>query len=1000
MKQWRFRLNKTLTLLLLTFFLGLTACEFPTTTLLTPAATAVLPTAATTLFPTATSHQPPVTSTQPPTTPEPPPAPIPTYDPNLPEWTVLVYMNADNNLEAAGLLDFNEMEAAPQSERVNVLVQIDRAVGESVSEEDWTGARRYRIQNDEDVTAVTSELAAELGEVNMGDPLALADFITWGAANYPANRYALILWDHGAGWNGIAFDNDTADFGQPDYLSLDDLTGALTQALPQAGVDKLDLIGFDACLMGQLDVFLAIAPFADFAVGSEELTPGAGWDYRAVLGQLADEPAMEGGRLARQIAANFADYYTLVEPDDFVTMTAVNLAQIGGVTTAVAHLAQTLVSDPAQAASAVGDARSGAEAFARVYANEFDRYAAVDLHHFAAILAQRSPNELVQAAAEGVMAAVETAVIANEHGSGFKHSGGIAIYFPRQAQFYDAAYSQTTTNTAWDSFLTGYYASASDQLPPPQITLINRRGEPAGVQNPAYLEFEIVGREIEQVALLGGRTEEDGRRRLLEFDTLIPEPTFLPDGSQLSEWRDGLHEDFFIWDTRVTYLYNAAETGEYVVMWPAAGEGPFGPAQGRRLYTVQGRWQRAGTNNAVNANLVLDQVTGQLAQVWAVQSDASAAPAEITPQPGDVFTMYDFYLDEANQIVRQPGISLTFDEAGQLYFDWRPLPNGDYFLGLTAANVAGETGTAFVNLAVDNQGYVAGYNAYLDPYLGFQFIYPATWYTPVYSGTLLYTSDRAATTNVHVTLYPHLEPRTAAATLKTQTLNLFGPVDVLFEEDVAIDGQLGLRTAYGYTDETGIEHTGVFLAFVRDGVGYVVDVDGLQMEEAATITAVDFLAASWRFVNTGTGLPPGDWARIDLDAFTVAQPADFVYQEVNNWQRFSSDRSTFVALRTQPETRPVSEVLAVLLRDAGAGIADFTAEPAFPMLLGGAVWERANFSYTGDDGRTIWGFLMVKIEAGQEVVAWAEAPSTTYNQLEQTIFLLMIADLTLAKAPG
>ncbi len=986
--------------LLLFTAVSLTACEFPTANLLTPAATAVLPTAATTLFPTATSSQPPtptetpVSNLQAPTA-TPPPAPTPTRDPNLPEWTVLVYMNADNNLEAAGLLDLNEMEAAPPSKQVNVLVQIDRAVGETISDEDWTGSRRYRIQHDEDLTApstplragVTSELVAELGEVNMGDPLVLADFITWGAANYPANRYALIIWDHGAGWNGVAFDSDTADFGQPDFLSLGDLTGALTQSLPQAGVDKLDLIGFDACLMGQLDVFQTLAPFADFAVGSEELTPGSGWDYRAVLGQLADEPAMDGARLAQQIAVNFADYYTLIEPDDFVTMTAVDLTQIGGVVTAVTQLAQTLAADPAQAASAVGDARSGAEAFARVYANDFDRFAAIDLYHFAAVLAQRSPDEAVQAAADGVMDAVETAVLANEHGSGFKHSGGIAIYFPRLPQFYDTAYAQTTANTAWDSFLTGYYESASDQLPPPQITLASGRSELVGAQNPAYLDFQIVGREIEQVSLLGGRYEADGRRRLVEFDTLIPEPTFLPDGSRLSEWRDGVHEDFFIWDTQVTYLYDAAETGEFVVMWPAVGQG--------RLFTVQGRLQRADGSAAVEASLVFDHVSGQLERVWAVQSDASAAPAEIRPQPGDVFTLINFYLDESNQIIRESGISLTFDEAGQLYFDWRPLPNGDYFLGLSAANVAGDAATTFVDLAVDNQGYVAGYNSYLDPYLGFQFLYPAAWYTPIYTGTLLYTSDRTAATNVQVTLYPHLAPGTNAATLKTQTLNQFGPVDVLFEEDTAVSGQLALRTAYGYDGNDGTPRTGIFLAFVRSGVGYVVDVDGLQAEEAATITAVDMLATSWQFVDTGTGLPPGDWAQIDLAAFTVAQPADFVYQEVNDWQRFSSDRSTFVALRTQPETRPAPDVLAALLRDAGAGVTNFVAEPAFRLLLGGAVWERANFSYEMGDGRTIWGFLMVKIEVGQEVVAWAEAPSTTYNALEQNVFLVMVADLSL-----
>lgn len=986
MKRWRFQLNKTISLLLVTLILVLTACQFPANSTVT---------AVPTLQPTANSQptnqpisqptheptsQPQATSTQPPATATP--------DPNLPDWTILVYMNADNNLEAAGLLDLNEMEAAPASEQVNVLVQIDRAVGEVVSDEDWTDARRYRIQNDDDLSAIGSELVAEMGELNMGDPQVLTDFVAWGVATYPANRYALILWDHGAGWNGVAFDGDTAVYGEPDYLSLNDLTGALTQS----GIGRLDVIGFDACLMGQLDVFQAIAPFANFAAASEELTPGAGWDYRALLGQLATQPDMDGAELAQQIAATFADYYIHTEPDDFVTMTAVNLNQIDAVTTAVTQLAQTLTADPGQAASAVGDARSGAEAFARVYANDFDRYAAVDLHHFASILAQRSPDTAVQVAAANVIDAVETAVIANERGSGFKHSGGIAIYFPRQAQFYDPAYTSAAVSTAWNYFLNDYYVSASEQLPPPQIALADGRGEPASAANPAYLDFEIVGREIEQVALLGGRYEADGQRRLLEFDTLIPEPAFLPDGSQIAEWRDGLHEDFFIWDTRVTYLYDATETGDFVVMWPVAGAEPGRSGQ---YYAVQGQLQRTDGGTAVTANLIFNHDSGQLERIWAVQSDANAAPAEITPRPGDIFTLYDFYLDASAQIVRQPGTSLIFDENGQLYYDWRPLPSGDYFLGLSAANVAGTVVTAFIDLAVDNQDYLAGYNTYLDPYLGFQFLYPADWYTPIYTNTLLYTSSRITDTHVQVTIYPQLAPRTDVAALKTQTLNHFGPVDVLFEDEAAVDGQLALRTAYGYADGSDSARTGVFLTFVRDGVGFVVDVDGLQTDEAATITAVATLASSWRFVDIGTGLPPGEWARLDLEAFTVAQPADFVYQELNDWQRFSSDRSTFVALRTQPETRPAPDVLAALLRDAGAGVDNFAAEPVFRMLLGGAVWERANFSYESSDGRTIWGFIMVKIEAGQEIVAWAEAPSATYNDLEQNVFLVMVADLSL-----
>jgi hypothetical protein len=61
--------------------------------------------------------------------------------------------------------------------------------------------------------------------------------------------------------------------------------------------------------------------------------------------------------------------------------------------------------------------------------------------------------------------------------------------------------------------------------------------------------------------------------------------------------------------------------------------------------------------------------------------------------------------------------------------------------------------------------------------------------------------------------------------------------------------------------------------------------------------------------------------------------------------------------------------------------------------LGGYVWDRANFAYTAVDGTEIWGFIMTRVNDGQEVVAWAEAPAATYNELEPTVFLTVIADM-------
>ena len=45
---------------------------------------------------------------------------------NTTEWTVMVYLDADNNLESAGIDDINEMEIVGSTTEVNVVVQVDR----------------------------------------------------------------------------------------------------------------------------------------------------------------------------------------------------------------------------------------------------------------------------------------------------------------------------------------------------------------------------------------------------------------------------------------------------------------------------------------------------------------------------------------------------------------------------------------------------------------------------------------------------------------------------------------------------------------------------------------------------------------------------------------------------------------------------------------------------------------------------------------------------------
>jgi hypothetical protein len=869
------------------------------------------------------------------------PAPAPTRDPNLPEWTMMLFLNAGHDLELAVLSEMIGIEAAGSSDQVNVLVP------------------------------------ADAGE--------LADFLIWGINNYPANRYALLLRDHG---------RRRIDSSAPDpsvagdrSLSIPEVAQALERALAVTGLPKFDVVGFDAGLMGRLEVYTAIQPYAHYAVGSEALVPGRGWDYETLLRNLYARPQMETAPLVEQMVDDFIRYYTQVDPDDFVTQSAVDLNRLPLLTAAVAELALALSADPAYTGSAVGAARSGAEAFDLIYPPQTARDATIDLWHFAAILAQRSSDESVTAAARQLMAAVDEVVVAVASGGGIRQARGIAVTFPGTGEFLDAGFMAQSAPPHWENFLRTYYGAGLAGVARPELHIVQVLDSVLSVQKPAYVEVEIIGRDIESVILINGRYQPDGRLRLTQYDTLAPEPTSLPDGSQLYAWPDGVHREFFVWEAEATYLHDGTN-GDYVVMWPTGYESS--------LYTVAGAFRRAGDDDTVRANLVFDTTTGWLARVWGYQSETESAPREIFPEAGDGFQISNFYLSGAGDIVSEPGVHLFFDSERRLAYDWRPLPSGDYFLGFSARNIAGEAADTFTDFTIANDNLLPGYMAYLDPHHGFQFLYPAAWYKPGYDEAQLYTSDLAGQTWLYLTLYPEAG-RVTAGDLRRQTLEIFGTVDVLYEENVTIGGVPGLLTAYGYEGATGPQ-TGLLLAFVRDGLGFVVDLDGPVTVEEENLQIMRALLESWQFQPVGPGLQPGHWARLALDDFSISVPSDFTHQELQNgWHLLSAaDQVNFLALRTDPESGEERPALARYWQGvAGQEARNFNAGEPYRFSLANMSWARIDFSYVRDDGSAMRGLILVTTVAGRDVVAWAEAPAAQFDHLESSVFLAAVADLSL-----
>ena len=206
-------------------------------------------------------------------------------------WTVMVYVDGDNNLASAAVDDLNEMEGVLLPENVNVVTLTDLS-GDYETSVGWTDTRLGEISPDPngyswygDAATIVSDLTS-VGEKNMGNPATLTDFINWSTTNHAADNYALVVWDHGGGLSGIAWD----DTDSHDNLSISEIKSAVNNSMLFSVDNKLDLIGFDACLMQTYEIGLEMASLANVMVASQETEPGDGWDYQAFLDSLADNP--------------------------------------------------------------------------------------------------------------------------------------------------------------------------------------------------------------------------------------------------------------------------------------------------------------------------------------------------------------------------------------------------------------------------------------------------------------------------------------------------------------------------------------------------------------------------------------------------------------------------------------------------------------------------------------------------------------------------------------
>ena len=206
--------------------------------------------------------------------------------------TVLVYMNGSDLESEAGeaTSDIAEMLESGIGANANVVI-------ETLGTSKW---QNYNIASDHTQRYIVNQGKLELvddslGQLDTTSPDTLSDFIRWGVSHYPADRYILLFWDHGAGpVYGFGYDEFQSESAA---LTLDEMQ----QALKANSDVHFDIIGMDCCIMGSLETCVALQPYCDYTILSEDFEPGIGWSYKGWMSMLEQNPKVDSAELGKVI---------------------------------------------------------------------------------------------------------------------------------------------------------------------------------------------------------------------------------------------------------------------------------------------------------------------------------------------------------------------------------------------------------------------------------------------------------------------------------------------------------------------------------------------------------------------------------------------------------------------------------------------------------------------------------------------------------------------------
>jgi len=322
--------------------------------------------------------------------------------------TIMVYM-CGTDLEANGGMataDLQEVLNSQISDKVNIIVETGGASSWKNKVISNRTNQRYQVTSDG-----LRLLERDLGKKSMVKSETLSDFIRYSKSNFPADRYALIFWDHGAGsLSGYGYDQNYPG----DSMTLDEISKAL-----RSGGCQFDFVGFDACLMATLETAMVLEPYADYMIASEEVEPGIGWYYTGWISALSENSSMPTTSLGKKLIDDYVAQVKKDTPRSQATLSLIDLAELKGTVPSsfAAFASSTGELIDKNDYQAVSNARAGTKEFAR--SSQINQ---IDLIDFAEKLGTSEAKDFADV--------LRGCIKYNRLSTNITNANGVSIYFP------------------------------------------------------------------------------------------------------------------------------------------------------------------------------------------------------------------------------------------------------------------------------------------------------------------------------------------------------------------------------------------------------------------------------------------------------------------------------------------------------------------------------------------------------------------------------------------